>query len=113
MTQNNLAIAYSKSCRHAEPVSNLRRAIEAYQAALVYYTPESAPLDYAMTQNNLAAAYQVLARHEEPVPNLRRAIEAYQAALVYRTPESAPLAYATDHRQHGAAALEQSRVGET
>ena len=35
-TQNNLAIAYQELAGHEEPVSNLRRAIEAYEAALAY-----------------------------------------------------------------------------
>ena len=37
----------------------------AYEAALVYYTAERAPLDYAMTQNNLGNAYRDLAEIED------------------------------------------------
>jgi hypothetical protein len=37
-----------------------RLAIAAYQQALEHYTPERAPLDYAMTQKNLGNAYEEL-----------------------------------------------------
>jgi len=60
-----------------DPRGALRRAIAAYQEALRFYTPKTAPLDYAMTQNNLGNAYADLAAHEDPVGNLRRAIAAY------------------------------------
>jgi tetratricopeptide (TPR) repeat protein len=38
--------------------ANLGRAIAAYEAALNYYTPEAAPLDYARTQGNLGIALE-------------------------------------------------------
>jgi tetratricopeptide (TPR) repeat protein len=64
-----------------EREGNLRRAIEAYEAALEHYQPETAPLDYAMTQNNLGTAYRALSSVEEREGNLRRAIEAYDEAI--------------------------------
>lgn len=39
---------------------NLVQAIECYQQALRFWTPETAPLDYAMAQNNLGNAYRDL-----------------------------------------------------
>jgi hypothetical protein len=80
---------------------NLRRAVTAYQAALEYYTPKTAPLDYARIQNNLGAAYRDLAGIEDREANLRLAIAAFQAALVYRTPQAAPLAYAMTQNNLG------------
>jgi tetratricopeptide (TPR) repeat protein len=71
--------------------------------ALRFWTPEVAPLDYAMTQNNLGIAYANLASHEEPVGNLRKAIEAYNEALRFLTPEIAPLDYAMTQNNLGVA----------
>jgi len=90
--------AYQRNPREA-----LRRAIAAYEEALRFYTPDVAPLDYAMTQNNLGNAYRRLAEHEDPVGNLRRAIAAYGEALRFRTPEAAPLDYAATQNNLGVA----------
>ncbi|MBZ0280816.1 MAG: toll/interleukin-1 receptor domain-containing protein [Anaerolineae bacterium] len=100
--QNSLGIDYRNHPLGSRR-ENLQRAIESYQAALQYYTPAAAPLDYAMTQNNLGAAYQTLAEIEDLVNNLRRAIESYQAALEYRTPAAAPLSYAMTQNNLGTA----------
>ncbi|MBC7814393.1 MAG: tetratricopeptide repeat protein, partial [Burkholderiales bacterium] len=64
------------------------------EAALVYWTPQSAPLDYARTQYNLGAIYRDLSQITEREGNLRRAVAAYEAALVYQTGQSTPLDYA-------------------
>jgi len=68
---------------------NLHQAIACYQEALTVYTPEAAPLDYAMTQNNLGTAYSDLPTGERAA-NLARAIQCYQEALRFYTPEAAP-----------------------
>ena len=52
------------------------RAIDAYQQALQYRTPQTAPLDYAMTQANLGIAYE----HSE---NLPAAIACWREAEKY------------------------------
>ncbi len=91
--QNSLAIDYWRlpvGNRH----DNLKRAITAFEAALVYRTVETAPLDYAMTQNNLGTVYMAVAKIEDQETNLKRAVAAYEVALVYRTVETAPLDYA-------------------
>ena len=85
------------------PRESLRRAIEAYREALRFYTPEVAPLKYAMTQNSLGIAYRNLAEHEDPVGNLRRAIEAFKEALRFYTPAVAPLDYAWTQNNLGVA----------
>ncbi|MEL6310591.1 MAG: hypothetical protein AAFQ52_20805, partial [Chloroflexota bacterium] len=110
IVQNSLGTAYSDLSTVEEREVNLRRAIEAYQAALKHYTPASAPLSYALTQNNLGTAYRDLSEVEEPEVNLRRAIEAYQEAMIYRTPASAPLAYASTQNNLGLAYSDLSTV---
>jgi len=86
-----------------DPQNALRLGISAYREALHHYTPECAPLDYAMTQNNLGVAYSDLAAHQEPAGNLSRAIQAYTEALRYRTPKRAPLDYAMTQNNLGVA----------
>jgi tetratricopeptide (TPR) repeat protein len=56
-TQNNQGNAYSDLAQVEDRADNLRRAITAFQQALVYRTPTAAPLAYAMTQANLGIAY--------------------------------------------------------
>jgi tetratricopeptide (TPR) repeat protein len=85
------------------PLEALRKAIAAYEEALRFWTPDIAPLDYAMTQNNLGSAYGRLSEYEDPVGNLRRAIEAYEEALRFRTPEGTPLFYAGTQYEMGLA----------
>jgi len=98
----SLGIAYED-----RPTGNrresLRRAVGAFEAALLYWTPETAPRDYARTQNSLGNAYSDLAQIEDREVNLRRAITAYEAALVYWTPETAPLDYAMTQNNLGVA----------
>ncbi len=84
--QNSLGLIYQEHPTGSKR-DNLQRAIAAYEAALIYYTPQAAPLDYAMTQNNLGNAYRDLAGIEDRAANLQRAIAAYEAALQYWTPE--------------------------
>ncbi len=91
--QNSLGILYQEHPL-GDRRKNLKHAVEAYEAALVYYIPETEPLDYAMTQNNLGSAYWLLAQIEDREANLKRSVAAYEAALVYRTSEAAPLDYA-------------------
>lgn len=77
-----------------DEVTNARRAVAAYRRALEIYSPEAAPLDYAMVQNNLGNAYTRLAAGDDAVVHLHRAIECYTEAARYWTAEIAPLSYA-------------------
>jgi tetratricopeptide (TPR) repeat protein len=77
-----------------EPNVRFRLAIDAFTAALNYFTVERSAGNYAEIQNNLGIAYWKLASLEDGKGNLRRAITAYEAALVYRTAVAAPLNYA-------------------
>ena len=99
--QNNLGNAYV-SLPTGDRAANLARAIQCYQEALRFYTPETTPLDYAMTQNNLGLAYSDLPTGER-VANLRQAIECYEQALTVYTAEAAPLDYAMTQNNLGAA----------
>jgi tetratricopeptide (TPR) repeat protein len=74
----------------------LQAALEAYDEALRIYTPEAAPLDYAMTQNNRGIVLRDLAGQggEDRAGRLQETLEAYDEALRFRTPETAPLGHA-------------------
>jgi tetratricopeptide (TPR) repeat protein len=107
-TQHNLGGAYWRLSEwrlseHEDPVGNLRRAIEAFEEALRFRTPDVVPLAYARTQHNLGLVYWHLSEHEDPVGNLRRAIEAFEEALRFRTPGVAPLDYAKTQHNLGLA----------
>ena len=84
---------YKRGDRRGENAA-LLVAIAAYRAALLEYTRERAPLDWAMTQNNLGAALQTLGEREAGTGRLEEAVAAYRAALEERTRERAPLQWA-------------------
>jgi hypothetical protein len=81
----------------------LRAALEAYDEALRFRTPQAAPLAYAMTQNNRGTVLRDLAGlgGEDRGERLRAALEAYDEALRFRTPEAAPLGYAATQTNRG------------
>lgn len=98
MIQNNIGTAYWNlaqcdldtdhpgSAVKSTPEDLLRLAIGAYQVALIYRTPETAPLAHAATQNNLGTAYWHLANQPATPPQevqdlLLKAIAAYQGAI--------------------------------
>ncbi|MBN2044696.1 MAG: tetratricopeptide repeat protein, partial [Anaerolineales bacterium] len=82
---SSLADEYSAAF-YQNPRGSLTAAIQAYEQALRFYTPEAARLNYAMTQNNLGNAYSDLAGHKDPEENLARAVAAYEQALRFYTP---------------------------
>jgi len=83
--------------------ARLRQALSAYDEALRFSTPTSAPLAYAMTQNNRGNVLQALATlaEEDRAARLRQALSAYDEALRFSTPTSAPLAYAMTQNNRG------------
>jgi tetratricopeptide (TPR) repeat protein len=91
---NNLGEAYRVLSEIENPSDNLRAAIREYEQALVYRTPDRAPMEYASTQNNLGLAFAGLANVEKPIDNFHASIRAYEDALVYHTPDRAPTDYA-------------------
>ncbi len=89
--------------------ANLLRAIEYFEEVLRIYTPDAAPLDYAITQNNLGLAYAALPTGDRDA-NLHRAIACYEEALRFRTPDAAPLQYATTQNNLGNAYYELGQL---
>jgi tetratricopeptide (TPR) repeat protein len=84
----------------------LNRAVECYQRALQYRTPDAAPLDYAETQNNLGVTYLYLAHLvDNRTYYMKRAFECLQRALEHYTPDATPLQYSTVQRNMGGAYL--------
>ncbi|MGB9165254.1 MAG: hypothetical protein WCC41_12490, partial [Rhodomicrobium sp.] len=68
--------------------------VAAYHAALLEWTRERVPLDWAMTQNNLGNALSTLGERESGTARLEEAAAAYRAALLERTRERVPLNWA-------------------
>ena len=66
----------------------------AYRAALVEYTRERVPLDWAGTQNNLGVALAVLGERIGEAAMLSEAVEVCCLALEERTQERVPLEWA-------------------
>jgi hypothetical protein len=90
------ALQHVATLAEEDRAARLRQALSAYDEALRFYTPTSAPLDYAMTQNNRGAVLWALATlaEEDRAARLRQALSAYDEALRFVTPTSAPLDYA-------------------
>ncbi len=90
--QNSLGSVYWKLSHYEQDSAQLQvylqQAIIAYQQALLGYSPQEKPLDYAAIQNNLGITYWSLAKHKDAITALEHAITAYHDALKYRTPES-------------------------
>jgi tetratricopeptide (TPR) repeat protein len=79
----------------------LNDAVTAYQNALLEFTRERVPLDWAMTQNNLGNALQELGARESGTQRLNDAVTAFQNALLERTRERVPPQWASS--QYGLA----------
>jgi hypothetical protein len=83
--------------------ARLVESLAAYDEALKYRRPDTAPLDYATMQNNRANVLLDIATlpNEDRRGRLLEALAAHEAALEYRRPETAPLAYATTQNNRG------------
>jgi protein-arginine kinase activator protein McsA len=90
------ALHHVATLAEEDRAARLRQALSAYDEALRFYTPTSAPLDYAATQNNRANLLRDLASvpGEDRGARLREALAAYDAALRIYTAETVPLDYA-------------------
>jgi hypothetical protein len=62
--------------------------------ALLEYTRERVPLDWATTQNNLGFALTTLGERESGTARLQEAVTAYQNALLERTRQHDPFGWA-------------------
>ena len=77
----NYALVLSSVGLQAGTNDTLIRAVEAYRAALLEYTRERVPLNWATTQNNLGTALKTLGERESGTARLQEAIKAYRGAL--------------------------------
>jgi tetratricopeptide (TPR) repeat protein len=77
-----------------EREENLRKAVEGYKKALLYFTREKSKTEFARIKNNLAVAYSTLADVRDKEANLGHAVEAYTEAFRIRTLENFPVQYA-------------------
>lgn len=84
-------------------VTNLEKALKAYQFAVDRTHPELQPQTYAMIQNNLGSVYSDLALHQSPEENLQSAIAAYRASIQARPFETDPARYAATQNNLGTA----------
>jgi tetratricopeptide (TPR) repeat protein len=79
----------------------LEDAVAAYQNALLEYTCERVPLDWAGTQNNLGNALRILGERESGTQRLEDAVAAYQNALLEWTRARVPLQWAMTQNNLG------------
>ena len=79
----------------------LQRAVTAYEQALLEYTRERVPLNWATTQNNLGTALQALGERQSDPALLQRAVTAYEQALLERTRDREPLDWAATQNNLG------------
>ncbi len=86
---------------------NLELAIACYDRALLEYTREKLPLDWAMTQMNRATVYRNRIEGDKR-ENLEAAIRGYDRALLEYTREKLPLEWATT--QMNRAIVYQNRI---
>ncbi len=86
---------------------NLELSIACYEAALLEYTRERFPLNWAMTQMNRALAYSDPIE-EDKRKNLEKAIQGYDLALLEYTRERFPLEWAMT--QMNRAIVYQNRI---
>ena len=78
---NNLGLALATLGQREAGTARLDAAVRAYEAALIEWTRERAPLQWAMTQNNLGDALRVLAERTGDAAVQARAIAAYEGAI--------------------------------
>ena len=64
------------------PNDALQKAIVAYRAALLEWTRERVPLDWAGTQNNLGTALKALGERESGTEKLEEAVAVFRARLI-------------------------------
>jgi tetratricopeptide (TPR) repeat protein len=80
--------------REAGTARLLEEAVTAYRDALLEYTRERVPLQWATTQNNLGNALKTLGARESGTARLEEAVSAYRDALLERTRDRVPLQWA-------------------
>ncbi|MBI5928419.1 MAG: hypothetical protein HY862_03880 [Chloroflexi bacterium] len=99
--QYELGNLYFDLAQVEAPTVNFRLAREAYEAALIYCTPELSLVDYVLIQNSLGNLYILLAEIEATLENLRRAVQAFEAALQHINPQTSGGVYAAAQINRG------------
>lgn len=79
---------------HGNKVTNIHKAIDAFEEVLTIRGSDMKTSDYAGTQSNIGLAYTELSLYENPQLNLEKAISAYKVALKNFAVNSDQLAYA-------------------
>jgi tetratricopeptide (TPR) repeat protein len=93
--------------------ASLNKAVTAFRAALMEFTRERIPLEWAQTQMNLAVALLKLGELEGGTIRLKKAVAAINAALEVRTRERVPPLWAETQINlgHALAALGEREIG--
>ena len=103
---NNLGNALCKLGGRESGSARLEDAVAAYRAALLEWTRDRVPLQWAMTQNNLGIALRMIGEREKGTVHLEEAITAHRAALQEHKRESVPLLWAGTQNNLGVALRE-------
>ena len=104
-------MARSKPLERANSdLEKLEQAVEAYRLALLEYTRDRFPLQWAMTQNNLGNALWVLGEKQNSSAMLHAAFQALRLALLEHTRESVPLRWAMTQTNMGLVLSESRRA---
>ncbi len=93
-----------------------KRAIASYQEALVVYSKDRFPEEFALVKNNLAMAYLAHSEaggEEDKIECCDRSIQSCRDALLIRTKENNPLAYAATQNNLGNALLALAEEAES
>jgi tetratricopeptide (TPR) repeat protein len=96
--QHNIGVAYRSLAEYLtsyeDELGNLERALQAFEEALRFRTPETAPFRYAETQHEIGLAYRRRAElQKDPIRrcvDLGAAVRAFREALRFRTPQNTP-----------------------
>jgi tetratricopeptide (TPR) repeat protein len=99
----NYALVQSTIGEQAGSNEALIQAAAAFRAALLEWTRERVPLQWATTQNNLGNALRTLGERESGTARLEQAVAAFRAALLEWTRERVPLQWATTQNNLGTA----------
>lgn len=104
---NDLGNLYWMRSRYQETTddlyTDLTRAIDRYQKAILQTDESRESARYAMLQNNLGATWGELAQQFDPVAHLPASIAAYEASLKYRPIEKFPQQHASTQNNLGTA----------
>jgi tetratricopeptide (TPR) repeat protein len=100
---NDLGITLSTLGERESGTARLEAAVTAYESALLEWSREVVPLNWAATQNNLGTALHTLGQRESGTARLEAAVTAYENALLEWTREVVPLNWAMTQNNLGTA----------